>query len=192
VIDETEVAGRTAEPKAAEEASRRYLVPGLIVGLVLALSLAVTFGALYLLGLRATPAEVDDYMSGQSPAADRTASEVTTLLLNYDATNIDKVAERMIALSTGNFREDYERLVAGGLGSALKKVSASSRGQIIEGPDVAFRSPSEALALLRVTQTTQSNENPGGRTIEYVLKITLVDTSDGGWKADRVEVLSES
>jgi hypothetical protein len=44
---------------------------------------------------------------------------------------------------------------------------------------------------MRSTQTTQSSENPTGQTIVYNLRVTLIDTSDGGWKVDGVEILSE-
>ena len=74
---------------------------------------------------------------------------------------------------------------------ALEKSTASSRGQILDGPDVFFESPSEATALLRVEQTTQSNDNPTGQTFTYVMQLSLVDTTDQGWKADRVEILSQ-
>jgi hypothetical protein len=76
------------------------------------------------------------------------------------------------------------------LGEAIERVSASSRGQILNGPEISFRSGSEALVIARVTQTTQNDENPEGNTFNYVIEITLIDTTDGGWKADRVELLS--
>ncbi|HYI46428.1 MAG TPA: hypothetical protein VE174_13305, partial [Actinomycetota bacterium] len=112
------------------------------------------------------------------------------LLSNYDASNIDQVAERMLEISTGNFRTDYEETFAAGLGGALEEVEASTRGQIISGPDVSFRTASEAVAIARVTETVQNKEIPTGRTFEYLMEITLIDTVDGGWKADRVEILS--
>jgi hypothetical protein len=43
-----------------------------------------------------------------------------------------------------------------------------------------------------VTQTTQSRDNPTGRTFDYVWQITFVNVEEGGWKADRLEILSQS
>jgi hypothetical protein len=100
------------------------------------------------------------------------------------------IADRMLEISTGNFRQDYEETFSAGLGEAIEEASASSRGQILNGPEISFRSGSEALAIARVTQTTQNDENPQGNTFNYVIEITLIDTTDGGWKADRVELLS--
>jgi hypothetical protein len=128
-------------------------------------------------------------MNDQRPVAERRAIEVINLLMNYDSTNIDEVADRMLQISTGNFRQDYEETFSAGLGKAIEKVSASSRGQILNGPEISFRSGSEALAIARVTQMTQNDENPEA-TRSNVIEITLIDTTDGGWKADRVELLS--
>lgn len=170
---------------------RSWLVPVLAALTVVGLASAATFGFLYMTAAVA-PEEVSSYLSDERPEVSERARRVADLLLNYDSTNLDAVSAQMLELATGNFREQYAEVLASGagLGSALQEASASSRGQILDDPDVAFRGPAEALAIMRVTQTTQSNSNPTGRTFEYILKITLIDTTDGGWKADRVEILS--
>lgn len=170
---------------------RRWLVPVLIGALVVSLASAVVFASLYLAS-DVSSNEVGQVLSDHAPEVEDVAGRVANLLLNYDSTNLDEVAQQMLSVATGNFREQYEEVLSSGagLGAALEEASASSRGQILEGPDVYFKSGSEAIAIMRVTQTAQSNSNPGGSTIDYVLKITLIDTQDGGWKADRVEVLS--
>ena len=171
--------------------ARRFLIPALIAGLVVAVATAGVFGTLYL----TTDISDEDVASALDEETDEVsdvAGTVSNLLLNYDSTNLDQVAEQMLEVATGNFAEQYEEVLSqgAGLGEALEEASASSRGSILEGPDVYYRSPSEAIAIVRVTQTAQSNSNPGGQTIDYVLKITMVDTEGAGWKADRVEVLS--
>jgi hypothetical protein len=169
---------------------KRWLVPALAAGLVLSLALAATFVALWISRVDTSAEDVAEFMNKQRPVAERRAIEVINLLMNYDSTNIGEVAERMLQISTGNFRQDYEETFSAGLGEAIEKVSASSRGEILNGPEISFRSGSEALAIARVTQTTQNEENPQGNTFTYVMEITLIDTTDGGWKADRVELLS--
>lgn len=178
-------------PQKRVRGRRRFLVPALIAGLVVALSAAAVFGTLYLTA-ETTPADVGAFLAADVPQVRERSATVAELLLNYDSTNLEEVSRRMLEISTGNFREQYEQVLSSGpgLGAALEEASASSRGQILEGPEVYFRTPSEAIAILRVTQTAQSSSNPGGQTVDYVLKITLVETSDEGWKADRVEVLS--
>ena len=179
-----------AEPR-DERPERGWKVPVLAALAVVGLASAATFGFLYITAA-AAPDDVGSYLAAERPEVSERARSVADLLLNYDSTNLDAVSAEMLELSTGNFREQYEEVLSSGagLGSALEEASASSRGQILDEPDVSFRGPAEALAIMRVTQTTQSNSNPGGRTFEYILKITLVDTTDAGWKADRVEILS--
>src|SRR5918996_1040740 len=177
-------------PRASSPDRKRWLVPALAAGLVVSLALASTFVALWITNVDTSAEDVGEFMNDQRPVAERRAIEVINLLMNYDSTNIDNVADRMLQISTGNFRQDYEETFSAGLGEAIEEVSASSRGQILNGPEISFRSGSEALAIARVTQTTQNDENPEGNTFDYVIEITLIDTTDGGWKADRVELLS--
>ncbi len=169
---------------------RRFLVPALSAALVVSLALAATFIALWRQASETTPEEVATVLQSQRGDVERVAAEVIGLLTNYDATNIDQVAARMLEISTGNFRKDYESTFASGLGGALEKVQASTRGQILSGPDISFRTASEAVAISRVSETVQNKDLPTGRTFEYLIEITLIDTVDGGWKADRVEILS--
>lgn len=174
-----------------ESGPKRWLVPVLVAALVVSLASAGVFGALYLTS-DVSSDEVGSVLAEQAPEVEDIGQRVANLLLNYDSTNLEEVSNQMLSIATGNFREQYAEVLSSGagLGAALEEASASSRGSILEGPDVYFRSGTEAIAIMRVTQTAQSNSNPGGSTIDYVLKITLIDTQDGGWKADRVEVLS--
>ncbi len=179
-----------AEP-GDDRVERSWKIPVLAALAVVGIASAATFGFLYMTAA-AAPDEVSSYLNEERPEVADRARRVADLLMNYDSTNLEEVSAQMLEISTGNFREQYEEVLSSGagLGSALAEASASSRGQILDDPDVAFRGPAEALAIMRVTQTTQSNSNPEGRTFQYVLKITLVDTTDAGWKADRVEILS--
>jgi hypothetical protein len=168
----------------------RFLFPALIAGLVLALAIAVTFFVLWLQTADPQPEDVSDFIAAEKPAVEQRAIDVTNLLLTYDSTNLEEVTEKMLAISTGNFKQQYEDLIkVQGLGPALEHAKASSRGQILTGPDVTFSGPAEAVAILNVTQTTQNKENPTGQTVSYVIRITFVDTADGGWKADSVDLL---
>ena len=183
-----------SSPAAADQPStrRRYLVPGLAAALVIALALAGTFVVLWLQSVDTSPDDVAAYLAQEAPDVADTASQVATLLLNYDSTNIEQRRSEIVPLTVGRFRQQYEELLSQGLGAALEDTSASSRGEIVQGPDVSFASSSEAVAILSTTQTTQSSENPAGRTFEYVLRLTLIDTPDGGWKVNLFEVLSTS
>lgn len=184
-------------PDAGAPSPRRIsIVPVLVAALVVAISLAAAFAALWATGgggdaETASPGAVGAYLDARSPAVADRAAEVANLLLNYDSTNIEEVSDQILSLATGDFRDDYEDIVGGGnLKTALERSASSSRGQILDGPDVYFRSGSEAIALVTVSQTAQSESNPAGTNVDYVMKLTLVDTPDG-WKADGVDVISQ-
>jgi hypothetical protein len=187
---ETDEKSEEQEEQRDKRNLKRFLVPALVAGIVLALCMAVTFFVLWLQTADPRPEDVRDFISAETTEVEDRAIQVTNLLLTYDSTNLDVVTKKMLAISTGNFKDQYEDLIeVQGLGPALEEARASSRGQILQGPDVAFSGPDQAVAILNVTQTTQNKENPGGQTVNYVIRITLVDTADGGWKADSVDLL---
>jgi hypothetical protein len=166
---------------AAPLGRRGRTVPILVALLVVAVSSAAAFATLFFAkDVDVTAADVERFLDTREPAVTERATDVMNLLLNYDATNIEEVGDQLLELSTGNFFEDYEDLVGGGnLQRALRQASASSRGQIVDGPDVYFRDPAEAAAIVTVSQTTQSRNNPAGLTTEYVFRIILIQTQIG-------------
>lgn len=177
-------------PVAPERRSRTVAL--LVALLVFAVASAGTFAALWLqaAGDEVTPADVNRFLDAREPAVAERVTEVLELLLNYDATTIDDVSDRLLEISSGGFSEDYEELVGGeNLEKALREASASSRGQIVDGPHVYFRDASEAVSITTVSQTVQSRSNPAGTTTDYVFRIILI-RADGEWVADDVEILS--
>lgn len=192
VTDLATAAPRDHQEVAPEPGSRRPVALVALGGFsVFAVALAVTFAVLWAQSSKPSSQDVSAALNEASPRVAKNATAVATLLMNYDAANLDDVSNQLLELSTGNFREDYQDVLTGGLGDALEKAGASSRGQILDGPDVYFKSSDEAVALMRLSQTTQSAEAPGGQSFVYVMKITLVETEAGGWRADRVEILSQ-
>lgn len=170
---------------------RSLLVPLLIAGLVLATALAGTFAVMWAQSSETSPEDVATFLEAERSVVQDRSTKLVNLLMNYDSTTLDDVSADVLELSTGDFATDYEDTLARGLGAALEKSTASSRGQILDGPDVFFESPSESTAILRVEQTTQSSDNPTGQTFTYVMQLSFVDTTSEGWKADRVEILSQ-
>ena len=193
MVQEANSSPAVTNPTSTSEGAsrRRFLVPALIAGLVISLALAATFGFLWLQSVDTSTEEVGAFLSEEAPAVADTATEVATLLINYDSTNIEERREQVIPLTIGRFREQYEDLLAQGLGAALEETAASSRGQILQGPDVSFVSASEASALLQTTQTVQSNDNVAGRTFSYVMQLTLIRTPEGDWKVNLFKILSQ-
>lgn len=179
-----------AEPVAPERRRLRP-VPVLVALLVFAVAAAGAFATLWLSADdEVTSADVARFLDAREPAVVERVTDVINLLFNYDATNIDEIADQLLAISTGDFFDDYEELVgSGNLEKALREASASSRGQIVDGPDVFFRDPAEAVSIATVSQTAQSRSNPAGTTTDYVVRIILV-LVEGEWTADDVEILS--
>ena len=176
----------------APAASRPRAVPVLIGLLVFALVAAATFAFLWATkDDPVTSTDVESYLDARTDDVTEQATEIMGLMLTYDSTNIDEVSEQVLDLASGSFREDYSSLVGGGnLQRALKRNASSSRGQIVGDPDVSFRTPTEAVVIVTVTQVVQSKDNPTGTTTDYVMRLTMVETG-GRWKADGVDVLSE-
>lgn len=163
--------------------------PWLAAALAVAVVLAVVFAVLWRSASETTPEEVDGFLSAERGDAADVAGRVVDLLINYDSESLAARADVIPQIATGSFREEYEALVGQALGEELEAAGASSEGEIIDGPDVTFASPTEAQAIVATRQTTQSEQNPDGVTFLYVMRVTLVDTGDG-WKADDVEILS--
>lgn len=134
-------------------------------------------------------ADVSGYLNDQTPIVQERSEEVLNLLVNYDARTLEGVVDDMLAISTGNFREDYEEIVGGELNDALSESSVSSEGEILHGPEVTFASASRAVSLSSVEQTTRSGENAEGQTITHLIRLTLI-RAGAEWKADRIEILS--
>jgi hypothetical protein len=159
----------------------------LILALIGAVVAAGLFCGLWLTSRSAGPGEVDEALAAEAPAARDTAQEVVELLINLDAESVDEAGERVLELSTGNFRADYEELLPG-LGPAFEEAGASATGEILEGPDVTFTASREASAVARVAQTTTVDGTE--RSIGFTVRLTLVKEDDS-WKADAFELLGE-
>jgi hypothetical protein len=159
----------------------------LILALIGAVVAAGLFCVLWLTSRSTNPEAIDRALDQEAPDARATADEVIELLINLDAGNVDEAGERVLELSTGNFREDYEELLPG-LGPAFEESGASATGEVLDGPDVSFTASDEAVAVARVAQTTTVEGTE--RSIGFTLRLTLVK-DDEAWKADSFELLGE-
>jgi len=179
-----------AEPEEDPASDRSRLIRGLLIGgLVLMTALAATFLALWLGSSETEADDVRAYMDEQRPEIELRARTAVDILINYDAADIDERRAEMLEISTGGFRDDYEQFTDS-LGDALQDAGASSRGSILDEPRITFTSPEEADAVIRTEQIAQTSDNPAGRTIEYIMRLGLIDTQ-GGWKVDNIEILSD-
>ena len=81
-----------------------------------------------------SPDDIDRALAQEAPKAHDTAEEVIELLVNLDAESVDVGGERILELSTGDFRDDYEELLPG-LGPAFEETGAKATGEIVDGPE---------------------------------------------------------
>lgn len=157
------------------------------LGLGAAIVAAGLFCGLWLTSRTTSVAEIDETLANEAPEVREVAAEIVELLVNVDATKLDATSDRVLELSTGNFRSDYEALLPG-LGPAFEEAGAKATGEIVEGPDVTFSASNEAFAIAKVAQTTEVDGTE--RTVGFTVRITMV-REDDEWKADRFELLGE-
>ncbi|MGH2789401.1 MAG: hypothetical protein ACRDJ0_00275, partial [Actinomycetota bacterium] len=124
-----------------------------IFGLGAAVVAAGLFFGLWLNSRTTSPAEIDETLANEAPEVREIATEIVELLVNVDAATLDETSERVLELSTGNFRSDFESLLPG-LGPAFEEAGAKATGEIVEGPDITFSASDEAIAIAKVAQTT--------------------------------------
>lgn len=169
-----------------EEKGANKILVGL---LVLALGAAGAFAALWMKTKGTDPAEVSRTLSAESPEVEEVSTEVIKALLDYNSASLEAQRERLLGLSTGTFREQYEELLAGELEAVLEQTAATSQGDIADGPNVAFETVDRATAIARVVQEVSARGSET-RNVFYVMRLTLIQTNDE-WKADRLQILSQ-
>jgi hypothetical protein len=161
-----------------------------MVVLVVALAVAGAMTALWIGEQETEPSEVTSFLLDEESGAERTAARVLESIVNYDSETVDEDKDELLALATGDFHNDYEDLLSGGLGEALEETETRSEGEIVNGPDIGFTSATRATAVARVVQDITSLTASGDRRVLLVMRLGLV-LEDGTWKADKLEILSQ-
>ncbi|MGH2755066.1 MAG: hypothetical protein ACRDLB_11610 [Actinomycetota bacterium] len=161
-----------------------------VVWLVIALAVAGAMTALWLDERATEPSEVTTFLREGAPDATETATEILTSIVNYDPETVEESKDELLDLATGAFRADYEDLLSGGLGDALEETETRSKGEIVDGPEVAFTSATRGTAVARLVQDISSLTASGDRRVLLVIRLGLV-LEEGTWKADRLEILSQ-
>jgi hypothetical protein len=160
------------------------------ITLVVALAVSVGFAALWSEERGTDPSEVTAYLVEQEPDAQRTATKVLESIVNYDPESVEENKDALLRLATGEFRDDYEDLLSGGLGEALESTGTRSEGEIVDGPDVGFTSATRSTAVARLVQDITSEAETEDRRVLLVMRLGLV-LEDDIWKADKLEILSQ-
>ncbi len=159
----------------AEETSRSP-------ALVLAVSLAVVFGsAAAVFGILAVGDDGDS--SGRVADLRRAAGEMGEAFFTYDHQDLDAHLSRVLALSTGSFRNEYEEEFERGLRDLIVQLQSSSTGFV---KDVYVSEIDEETAEAIVVLDVDQDGTGGPRTVFDVYALLTFVEVDGEWKVDQV------
>lgn len=169
--------------------------PWLVALALVALAVAVAMTFLWIRDRDASPSEIDTRLRTSVSAVSERATTLTQLLMDYTPGTLQERSDQLLAISTGEFRDQYETLLKGGLDTALTKANTKAKAKIVDGPDVSFTASDEAQAVLRVIQTAKKKGALIPRRLYYVLRFTLQNLSPSpdtpDWRASRLDILSQ-
>jgi hypothetical protein len=153
-------------------------VAWIVVGVLLVVAIALTAARL---------------LTGPTPAEDRAellelSAAFTVALGTYDHAALDTQAERIRALSTGDFLEEYDATFGGEeLGAALTATGSRARAEVDEGPLLATLDDDRALTVTVIEQTIEADDLDEPDVRRLRIELTATRTADG-WRVDGVRM----
>ena len=174
----TEPAEATAEP-----APRRRRLGGLLP--VLALSLLTVL--LLLTGYLAWQVREDVRTDAARDDALAASRDAARLLFSYDHESLDEDFERGLAVTTGEFREEYERTTREVVRPVAEQYDAVVEADVVEAA-VVSATPDRVVTVAFVNQTTTSTRVEGPKIDQSRVRMSLREV-DGEWRVDQVSAL---
>lgn len=108
-------------------------------------------------------------------------------LLTYDFEQLERSKDRVLSLSTGNFKRQYEQAFTGGLDVLLKETKARSEATVT---DVYLGEVADDTATAIVVADAKAEGTAGTRrTISSYIQLELVKVG-GRWRVDGVTNLN--
>ncbi|GAA4219717.1 hypothetical protein [Actinocatenispora rupis] len=157
----------TTVPAAIRRGPRGWLIAIGALGLVLLLTLAV------LVGLVVTrPPEDPPYV----PAAKSAASAAVRAFLRMSPTTVNADQERVLALSTGDFRREYLANAAK-TRAAIVQNKVYSKGTVLRVALTAA-GPTKVTALVAANSSVRNTTTPTAKVSHYRIRLILVNTHD--------------
>jgi hypothetical protein len=151
--------------------------------LVLAVSLAVLFGILAVVfAVLAASGDGDGEGSGVTSLR-RAAGEMAEAFFTWDYQDLDAHRDRVLSLSTGSFRKEYEEQFDAGIRDVITQTKSSSKA-FVQDVYVSEVEEERAEAVVVVDLEQDGAAGPRNQRDIYVV-ITFVDV-DGSWKVDDV------
>jgi Mce-associated membrane protein len=157
---------------------------------------ALTLGclALFLLsvGLAVTAAVLSSQLHrdrSDRDAVRSTAGRFATALLTYDYRNLEAAKKRVLALSAGKFRQEYQQAYSGGLDVLITQTKARSEVTVthLYVSDVSH-DQAEAVVVVNQTSSGTTGTHP---VIDQYVQLSLVKVG-GQWKVDNVTNLTDT
>lgn len=162
---------------------RRRRLRGLLP--VLALSLLTVLVALTAyLGWDVRQSARTDTARTAGLAASRDAAR---LLFSYDYNTLDRDFERGLAVTTGTFREEYQRTTREVVRPVAVQYNAVVKADVVEAA-VVSASPNRVVTLTFVNQTTTSTRVQGPKIDQSRVRMSLRRV-EGTWLVDQVQAL---
>lgn len=118
---------------------------------------------------------------------EQVAGQFAEALLTYDFNNLEAAKRRVLSLSTGKFRKEYEQAFAGGLDVLLQETKATSTGTVT---DVFVGSIEDGSATAIAVANAVAEGTAGTkRTVASYIQLDLVRVG-GRWRVDGVTNLN--
>jgi hypothetical protein len=129
-----------------------------------------------------------------SPEHDRTTvlsivKRFDVILTTYNATTLNDQRTKVLAMTTGLFHDQYDRLTipGGAFAAATSSSKASSQGSVVSlGIESLSGDKAKSLSVVDVTTSNKDRTTP--QVTRQVLEIELVRTAHG-WLVDSVTLL---
>ncbi|QXC61958.1 hypothetical protein KSP35_03825 [Aquihabitans sp. G128] len=109
-------------------------------------------------------------------------------LTNFDGATIDRDFDKIVALSTGEFRGQADEFFSSKVRKQLKEAQASSRGEVRSAYVQSFDGDRGTVFVV-LDQTIANNQSPKPKADTLRMQLTMVRVQ-GRWKASLVDVLT--
>lgn len=177
-----EPTGMPVQDDADRTASRRRLrglLPVLALALLAALLLLSGWFTWQVLQDRRTDTSRQDGLAAARDAA--------RLLFSYDHSRLEDDFEAGLAVTTGDFREEYERTTREVVQPVAEQYDAAVEAVVVEA-GVVEADPDRVVAVVFLNQTTTSTRVEGPKIDQSRVRMVLRDV-DGRWLVERVNAL---
>lgn len=178
VVDGHEAQPEPAEPPAPPAPKRRGLV-------VLCVVLGIAAAGFAVISALAT-AQLDNERGDREEVAD-VSGAFASALLTYDYRDLAGAKKRVLDMSTGKFKAEYEKAFDGGLDRLFEATQSRSAGTVTD----VFVGPIEddTVTTIAVVDAVSSGTAGGRRLVSSYIELQLVKVG-GRWKVDGVSNLN--